>query len=256
MSEIDLAGYGAARRQQGTAHHPVGTAEARNGIAPRSPCNERPCHAQRTADGAKTSCHPPTAGFLPHRLFRHPAFRRALVRCGRATAAAVILASLWSMPQGSFANNYSESLGWQFRTTADQVYQAAVLDMVQKRRSGFYAAPTYVTNIARQANCTVAATATGNSSSQGAAANSPSTTGAGSTASGNASSSDLDDGGTRAAIDTSQGNSGTVSSAVNGNTTVTAHGSAQQALNATQTNGGDQMASIHSSNACAFGPVN
>ncbi|MDB5579293.1 MAG: hypothetical protein JWR80_4469 [Bradyrhizobium sp.] len=69
-------------------------------------------------------------------------------------------------PAPTLANNYGESLAWQFKTSSDRANQAAVLDLIQKQRGGYYAAPTYNTNIARQYNCSIAATATGNSGAQ------------------------------------------------------------------------------------------
>jgi hypothetical protein len=154
------------------------------------------------------------------------------------------------------ATNYGESLAWQFRTTADQVNQAAILDLIQKHRGGYYAAPTYTTNIARQVNCSIAATSTGTSGSQGATANSPGVTGAASTATGNANAANGGDGRSGAAIDSSQANSGTISSGIIGGTTATVHGTAWQALNSTQANSGDQTASVQDSNACTFGALN
>jgi uncharacterized protein YyaL (SSP411 family) len=161
-----------------------------------------------------------------------------------------------AMPRTASANNYAESLAWQFRTTNDQVNQAAILDIIQKHRGGYYAAPSYTTNIARQVNCSITATSTGNSGSQTALANAPTVTGATSTATGNANATSAGDGRSGAAIDSAQGNSGAVSSGVAGDTSVTVHGNAQQSLNSTETNSGNQTASVLDSDACAFGALN
>lgn len=156
----------------------------------------------------------------------------------------------------ALANNYGESLGWQFRTSADRVNQAAILDMLEKRRGGYYAAPTYTTTIERQYNCSIAATATGNSDAQTALANSPSVNGATSAATGNVSDTSLDGGRSGGDADTWQANGGSVGSSVIGSTSAAVHGRANQALNSTQTNGGDQSAGVESSSACAFGALN
>lgn len=155
-----------------------------------------------------------------------------------------------------FANNYGESLAWQFKTTADRANQAAVLDMIERRRGGYYAAPIYNTNIARQYNCSIAASATGNSSGQSAIANSPTVTGATSAATGNESSTTAGDGGTGTTVDGHQANSGAVQSGVTGSTHTDVRGSASQALNASQTNSGEQSANVRGSKACSFAALN
>jgi hypothetical protein len=172
----------------------------------------------------------------------------------RRTALIVGLFAL-GVPSVALANNYGESLGWQFKTSADRANQAAVLDMIEKRRGGYYAAPVYNTNIARQVNCSITATATGNTGTQTALANSPSVTGASSSATGNDSTTDVS-GGRSAGVDGSQANSGSVRSGVTGSTDTNVHGVAWQALNSTQANSGTQSASVERSNACAFGALN
>jgi len=164
--------------------------------------------------------------------------------------------SLSATPQAASANNYGESLAWQFKTSADRANQAAILDLLEKRRGGYYAAPIYTTNIARQYVCSIAATATGNSGAQTALANSPSVTGATSSATGNASTTSVTGDPSNAGVDGAQANSGTVSSGVTGSTGATVRGVVWQALNSTQTNSGDQAATVERSNACAFGALN
>lgn len=189
----------------------------------------------------------------PIARFRQAARRRRL----RLTPILVMAAlSLGAPPQSASANNYGESLAWQFKTSSDRASQAAILDLIEKRRSGYYAAPVYTTNIARQYNCSVAATATGNSGAQTALANSPSVTGATSSATGNDSTTDVTGDRSAAGVDGEQANSGTVSSGVTGATNTSVHGIAWQALNSTQTNSGNQAATVERSNACAFGALN
>lgn len=171
-----------------------------------------------------------------------------------ALIAAVLAAAIAPVP--ALANNYGESLGWQFKTSADRANQAALLDLIEKRRGGYYAAPVYTTNIARQVNCSINATATGNSGAQSALANSPTVTGATSTATGNANTTNIGDGRSGSTIDGDQRNSGAVSSGVTGGTSANVHGAAWQALNSEQSNSANQAATVERSNACAFGPLN
>ncbi|CAN5401532.1 hypothetical protein BH10PSE16_BH10PSE16_33360 [soil metagenome] len=152
----------------------------------------------------------------------------------------------------ALANGAGESASWQFQTSTDKVNQAAVQDMIQKRNMGYYTAPVYTTNIERQINCNQSANATGNESSQGAAALSPSNSGATSNSTGNANTSGADSGLTS----NDQGNSGSVGSSINGNTTTHVTGSADQALNNNQNNSGNQAASVAGSTGCTFGVLN
>ena len=173
----------------------------------------------------------------------------------RSATAAASAAACFALCVPAQANNYGESAGWQFRTTADRVNQAAILDMIEKRKAGYYAAPVYQTTIERQFNCGISSTATGNAGTQTALANSPSVSGATSTSTGNASDT-VASGGTGAASTTRQANSGAVSSGVTGDTAASGYGSATQALNSNQTNSGEQAASVTSSTACQFGALN
>lgn len=180
-------------------------------------------------------------------------------RCPRFRFTAVLVMaalSLGAAPQVASANNYDESLAWQFRTSTDRANQAAILDLIEKHRGGYYAAPIYTTNIARQYNCSIAATATGNSGAQTALANSPSVTGATSTATGNDNRTNVAVDRSSAGVDGAQANSGTVSSGVTGSTGASVRGEASQALNSTQSDSGNQAATVERSNACAFGALN
>lgn len=167
--------------------------------------------------------------------------------------AALALLSALVLASPALANNYGESAAWQFRTSVDRANQAAILDIMEKRRAGGYANPTYTTTIERQYVCGVTATATGNVDSQTALAHSPTTTGATSGAQGNSSSSTVDGGGSAG---NDQANSGAVTASVSGGTEVSVEGTAWQALNSTQTNSGAQSASVTGSTGCAFGALN
>jgi hypothetical protein len=154
-----------------------------------------------------------------------------------------------------FANNAGENIAWQFQTTSDKVNQAAIQDMIQKRKSGYYAAPIYTTNIERQYNCNVSATAQGNQGTNSTIANSPTTTGSSANATGNDNHTHVDGPGSGTAA-SDQNNSGSVGSSVNGGTVTRVRGSADQALNSEQTNSGDQHASVDGASACQFGLLN
>lgn len=85
--------------------------------------------------------------------------------------AAALLAS-----GSALANGFSESRPWQFRTTADRANNAIVLDLIERKKGGFYDGFDSTTNITNninntenfagdQVNCNVSANATGNASS-------------------------------------------------------------------------------------------
>ncbi|HTN14161.1 MAG TPA: hypothetical protein VL094_05085 [Sphingomonadaceae bacterium] len=153
------------------------------------------------------------------------------------------------------ANNVGENYAWQFQTTADKVNQAAILDLIEKKRSGYYAPPTYITNIDRQYNCNVAATATGNEGTNTNLANAPTTSGSTASSTGNNNSTDIDGWRSDNGADSNQGNSGSIGASVDGSTSASVSGSPTQALNSTQTNSGDQTATVNDSTACHFANV-
>ena len=169
-------------------------------------------------------------------------------RIGWSIAFSLALASTPAL-----ANGPGENSNWQFNTSSEKVNQATVQDMIQKRNMGYYTAPVYTTNIARQINCNQTASATGNQGNQGAAALSPSTSGATSDSTGNANANTSNATGTSTS---EQANSGTVGSSVNGNTTAGVSGTASQALNSSQTNSGTQGANVTGSTGCTFGTLN
>lgn len=162
--------------------------------------------------------------------------------------------ALAALASPASAQEVSENRNWQFETPQEQAARTATLDLMLKRRAGIYAAPVYNTTIARQYNCSVAATATGNGDAQSAVANSPTATGTSANATGNASTTQAGDAG--ASIDTAQHNGGAVAATAVGSTSAGASGPAWQALNSDQTNSGDLWASVQGSTACRFGAIN
>ncbi|MBX3563595.1 MAG: hypothetical protein KF730_03355 [Sphingomonas sp.] len=174
----------------------------------------------------------------------------------RSPFASLLLALPLLTATPAAANNYGESASWQFETPSDLASQLAARDLIERRRAGVFSAPIYNTHVDRQYNCSVAATATGNSGVQSAVANSPTVTGASSTATGNNNSASTT--GDRSSPDITNGqlNAGAVSSTLVGGTSANVQGTAWQALNSTQTNSGNQAASVQGSSACAFGVLN
>lgn len=170
-------------------------------------------------------------------------------------------------PGVAFANGYGESAPWQFQSSASMANMAVVEDMIQKKAAGAYGPAQYsttinntnsTTNIAKQVNCSLTATAYGNYAIPGVGAGSPITSGAAPSAIGNtnAATGNYSGAGTVTPNNTNgQTNSGAVSSNLNGATTVSTTGPYYQALNSTQTNSGVQTASVANSSACT-GTVN
>lgn len=201
---------------------------------------------------------------------------RAIDRAGRAAASAVlsaaVLALFWGWSTPAKANGHGENQSWKFRTSADQANNAAIEDLILRKKGGYYGAfkATYntynTTNIGTQTNCNLTATAAGNSgtNSMTGSASSPQVSNTGSTSSsamGNSSSSNSDGlpGWGEADLTNSQTNSGSVGSGVNGSSTNVGSGAINagggtnhQALNSDQSNSGSQSASVSGSSACTF----
>lgn len=169
-------------------------------------------------------------------------------------AAAVVFAGLSVSP--ALAQEVGENRAWQFETPQDLAARAAILDLIAKQRAGIYAAPVYNTNIARQFNCSVVASATGNNDAQSAVANSPTVTGANAAATGNAGTTQASGDGAGTDVSNDQRNEGPIASTAIGSTGASVTGAAWQALNSSQSNSGDQRASVRGSSACGFGALN
>ncbi len=173
--------------------------------------------------------------------------------CGPVRGAVALAALVLAAP--AFAQDASENRAWQFKTPQEIAARAAIADMIARQRAGVYAAPVYNATIARQYNCSVGATATGNQSAQSAIANSPTVTGAAAASTGNADTTEVASDG-RPGVTTDQRNSGPIGSTAIGATNVPVNGSAWQAQNSSQANSGAQSASVQGSTACGFGTVN
>ena len=105
------------------------------------------------------------------------------------TTAAVAVAALVAFGASAHANGLGENGSWQFQTTQDKVNKGAVVDLIERKKGGYYdAIKTTINNttyIDRQYNCSVSAGTTGNSGSNGMVANasSPTISNSGSTSS-------------------------------------------------------------------------
>ena len=178
------------------------------------------------------------------------------------------------------ANGFGESAPWQFQTSQEKVNRATLLDMIEKKKAGYYdsfrSTYNYNTYIDRQVNCTVTAANTANAgtNSTTAATSSPTLSSSGSTSSNvaaNSGSSGLSQAGLNGVLtpsqansvptgelNNSQSNSGALSSGVTGSSTssstgaVSANGgTTDQLLNSDQSNSGSLSASIIGSTACS-----
>ncbi len=88
--------------------------------------------------------------------------------------AILAIAALTLSSASALANGFSESRPWQFRTTADRANNAAVLDLIERKKGGYYDGFNITNNVTNnnttnfagdQVNCSVSANATGNASS-------------------------------------------------------------------------------------------
>ncbi len=183
---------------------------------------------------------------------KSPLARRLTMKIHPVLALAI---AIGTTPGPVFAGNESENTPWQFETTAEQANRAYLEDMRMKRVSGFYSSPTYNTTIGSQYNCNVNANSSGNGGSNSAGANTATATGPSGVATGNQASSNFNPAtsGFDAVLNSGQDNAGPVYSSALGDVGTSASGNnSYQALNTTQQNAGTQLATVDSSNACAF----
>lgn len=173
----------------------------------------------------------------------------------------LIAGILVGLSQTASANGWYESRPWQFDTTADKANKAVILDMIERKKGGYYDGFTTTiqnnntTNIGTQINCNNLAEAIGNEATNGQTANSPSIANdADTNSSANGNVADNSAGHEGGAIDSDQGNSGDVSSGVDGSTSSSSGpingGPSDQALNNSQDNSGNQTANLTDSTAC------
>ncbi|MFA7439009.1 hypothetical protein [Castellaniella sp.] len=199
---------------------------------------------------------------------------------GRCTLPGLLgLLLLLGLPAGTQAQVWAiEGLPWQFQTSADQANKAIVLDIMERKKGGYYDAfevNNYVnnyntTNIERQFNCGVSAMASGNvadttQSAQVSSPNTANTSGNSADAAGNSSTTTTDAGygwqaGSGTQSSTDQSNKGDVDAGVYGSPSRASSGPinasggySRQALNVSQSNSGKQVAYVTGSVGCDFG---
>lgn len=209
-------------------------------------------------------------------------FRHAVAPLSAGAVATVALA-LTGYGTPVHANGFGENAPWQFETSADKANKALVEDLILRKKSGYYDSfkVTYNTtnnyNIGHQTNCTVSATAAGNSGSNSVSGqtSSPSVSNSGSTSAdstGNSSSNGyasqgqsgvvFDPNGSpipSGTVDNQQDNSGTQTAGVSDSSTSAsvgpinaAGGRNDLALNSNQSNGGSQSVSMTGTSACSL----
>jgi hypothetical protein len=198
--------------------------------------------------------------------------KKVLQRCSHG-----LLFVMCVMPLAAQANGYGESGSWGFQTNQDKVNKAYVLDMIEKKKNGYYNAIkstyNYNTYIDKQVNCTLSAVTTGTSGTNGleASTSSPVLNNTGTTAASgaaNSASNGLSQAGLTGIFNTNatppgsissgQSSSGALNSSVSGSSNsastgqVAANGGmTDQVLNSQQSNSGVLTSSISSSSACA-----
>lgn len=191
-----------------------------------------------------------------------------------------LLVGFWMIATPAQANGYGESGSWNFQTQTDRVNKAFVLDMIEKRKNGFYNAIrstyNYNTYIDKQVNCTLSAVTNGTSGTNGleASTSSPVLNNTGTTSASGAANS-ASNGLSQASltgvfntnatppgsISSGQSSSGALNSSISGASNsastgqVAANGGiTDQVLNSQQSNSGVLTSSISASSACANQP--
>jgi hypothetical protein len=199
--------------------------------------------------------------------------------CQRLVALTMGTSALLSMPT-AMANGYGESGSWGFQTQQDKVNKAYVLDMIEKKKNGYYNAIkstyNYNTYIDKQVNCTLSAVTNGTSGANGldASTSSPVLNNTGTTSASGAANS-ASNGLSQASltgvfntnatppgsISSGQSSSGALNSSISGASNsastgqVAANGGVtDQVLNSQQSNSGVLTSSISASSACAGQP--
>lgn len=183
--------------------------------------------------------------------------RRAREGLGLTTLSVAALVPLVAM-----ANGLGESRSWQFDSTADKANKAVVLDMIEKKRGGYYdgfdTTVYNTTNIGSQVNCNNIADATGNIAENvqgGSSAGISPDSALNADSTGNDNSSDSGSDGASGDIDTDQDTDGPISAEIDGSSSssdvsdVRVGDSAQDLVNG-QDNSGNQYADVENSTAC------
>ena len=166
------------------------------------------------------------------------------------------------------ANGFGESRPWQFETSSDKIAKANALDLIERKKGGFYDGFTTVvyttTNIGEQINCSVGSSTNANiadNSQAGAAPTADPSTIVSSSAAGSSSvvtpNESGVDSGSADSVSNTQSNSGalvsgTSGTSVNSSLNGVGIGDTAQDLQNNQTNSGQLTSSIADSVACAM----
>ena len=173
------------------------------------------------------------------------------------------LAILFAPVQTAHANGVSENRSWQFRSSADRTNDAFIVDMIERKKGGFYDAATTenITNIyGDQINCSLSPQATGSAATSvvDAVTSSPQVApGSGFTSDAIANATENRLGDSDGALNNAQDNSGELSPFIGNNTATAGNtdgsgGTTDQILNNDQTNTGNQTAYLTDSQGCTF----
>lgn len=165
-------------------------------------------------------------------------------------------------PSVSDANGFGENRAWQFRTPGERASLAAVADVIEKKKGGYYDGfetivySTTNTNIGTQINCNTVADANANTADNSQSGNlvdvrSDAAAGTESIANRGESNSNVDPG----SLTSEQSNSGTISSSVSDSpvssgTGNVSNGSTNSDMLNDQSNSGNQLATIQDSTTC------
>ncbi|HSV47790.1 MAG TPA: hypothetical protein VLJ58_18520 [Ramlibacter sp.] len=192
-----------------------------------------------------------------------------------ATLGAVLACLLAGTAQ---ANGLGENVPWQFQTTQDKVNKGVIVDLIEKKKGGFYDSYSTTVNnnsttyIDKQFNCSQTSGATGNADTSSLVNSSPTVSpnsALNSGATGNSGSNSLAQSGQQgvlvaglntppsggSSLTSAQSNTGFQSSDIAGSSSSTNTGpvstSGSAALNSTLSNTGYQQSSIQGSTACS-----
>jgi hypothetical protein len=167
-------------------------------------------------------------------------------------------------PLSVHANGYGESSPWQFPTPNAKSVSLTALDVIERKKGGYYDGfsttihNSSVSNVGTQINCNIVADATANRAQMGQNGNSSLVEPESnllSSSTGNESLTGTDSG--SGSADTAQTNNGTLNSNVDGSSVTTTtgrivNGSTDNRLANTQSNTGNQLATVDESVACAM----
>lgn len=179
-------------------------------------------------------------------------------------AAGVIVTLLLTAPV-SQANGLGESRPWQFETPSEKSARAGVLDVIERKKGGYYDGFTTVvyttTNVGTQINCNITSSTNANiadNNQMGASLTSAPQASNDADATGSTTAVAGSTGNSSDVLNNDQQNSGPINSNVEGtnvssNTSRTSFGETQQDLVNTQSNSGTLSSDIAESVACDMG---